>query len=46
MDLVFIPPMIQDGIRKVQLQQEEIEAENAKWQKVVIMYVIGESPSI
>lgn len=45
-DLVFIPPTIQDGISKVQLQQEEMEHENEKWQKVVILYIIGDSPSI
>ncbi|XP_070002865.1 uncharacterized protein LOC142165884 [Nicotiana tabacum] len=46
MYLIIIPPTIQDGIKKVQLQQEVMEPENMKWQKAVILYVIGESPSI
>lgn len=46
MDLVFVPPLIQDGIRKAQLKQDETKIENEKWKKAIMPYVIGESPPI
>lgn len=32
-------------LKKVQLQQEEMADETEKWQKAIILYVIGTSPS-
>lgn len=43
---MFIPPTIHDGVKKLQLQREEMDVENTKWQKAIILYVIGDSPSI
>lgn len=38
--------MIQNGEKIVELQQEEVEKETEKWRKAVIMYVVGDTPSI
>lgn len=37
MDLVYIPLLIQNGVKKVQLQQEEMAEDIEKWQKAIIM---------
>lgn len=42
----YIAPLIQDGVKVVQLQKEEVEVENDKWRKAIIMYIVGASPTI
>ncbi|XP_019239744.1 PREDICTED: uncharacterized protein LOC109219729 [Nicotiana attenuata] len=46
MNLRYIPPSIQEGKTIVKLEQEDIEEESAKWRMAIILYVIGDSPSI
>ncbi|XP_019232866.1 PREDICTED: uncharacterized protein LOC109213514 [Nicotiana attenuata] len=46
MGLTYVPPMIQNGEKIVELQQEEVEKETEKWKMAVIMYVVRDTPSI
>ncbi|XP_009774607.1 uncharacterized protein [Nicotiana sylvestris] len=46
MGLSFVAPVIQNGEKIVELQKEEIEKEAEKWKITVIMYVVGDTPSI
>lgn len=46
MNLQFVEPVIIEGERVAQFQSEEIAKEIAMWQQTVIMYIVGESPSI
>lgn len=46
MSLRYVPASIQEGKTIVKLEQEDIEEESAKWRLAIILYVIGESPSI
>ncbi|XP_075108979.1 uncharacterized protein LOC142180802 [Nicotiana tabacum] len=46
MNLRYIPPSIQKGKTIVKLEQEDIEEESEKWKMAIIMYVIGDSPSM
>ncbi|XP_009767593.1 uncharacterized protein [Nicotiana sylvestris] len=46
MRLSFVAPVIQNGEKIVELQNEEIEKEAEKWKTSVIMYVVGVTPSI
>ncbi|XP_075083460.1 uncharacterized protein LOC142167200 [Nicotiana tabacum] len=46
MNLTFIAPQIRNGVKIVQLEKEEVDRETEKWRNAVIMYVIGETPTI
>ncbi|MCD9643771.1 hypothetical protein HAX54_031470 [Datura stramonium] len=46
MDLSFVAPTVEDGRKVIQLLDTEVEKENEKWRKAVILYVVGESPTI
>ncbi|KAF3633876.1 hypothetical protein FXO37_26810 [Capsicum annuum] len=45
-DLSYVALVVKDGAKLVQLVPSDVETKNAKWRKVVILYVIGNSPSI
>ncbi|XP_070022733.1 uncharacterized protein [Nicotiana sylvestris] len=46
MNLNYIPPLMKDGEVVVQLMEEDIVEENEKWNRAVILYVVGNTPSI
>ncbi|XP_075081709.1 uncharacterized protein LOC107826912 [Nicotiana tabacum] len=46
MNLQFIAPIIQNGEKIVKLDLEDVEQENEKWSSVIVLYVIGDSPTI
>ncbi|KAJ8557979.1 hypothetical protein K7X08_004745 [Anisodus acutangulus] len=46
MELAYIAPTIIEGRFVVQLQKEELDKENDKWQNALIIYVAGSSPTI
>ncbi|XP_060210241.1 uncharacterized protein LOC132637115 [Lycium barbarum] len=46
MTLTFIAPVIENGEKIVELQRAEVAKGTEKWNKAVILYVVGEDPSI
>lgn len=46
MNLSYVAPVLIQGKPTAQLRLDEIESEIAKWKYAVILYVIGESPTI
>ncbi|XP_075110496.1 uncharacterized protein LOC142181498 [Nicotiana tabacum] len=46
MGLSFVAPVIQNREKIIELQQDEIEKEIEKWKMAVILYVVGDTPSI
>lgn len=46
MDLGYVAPMIKDGKPTAKLCVSELEKESAKWKNAIILYVIGEEPTI
>uniref|UniRef100_A0A0V0H2Y5 Putative ovule protein n=1 Tax=Solanum chacoense TaxID=4108 RepID=A0A0V0H2Y5_SOLCH len=46
MSLNFVEPIIWDGEKIIELSKVEIEKENAKWKQAMILYVVGDCPSI
>ncbi|XP_070035901.1 uncharacterized protein [Nicotiana tomentosiformis] len=44
--LSYIAPTIQEEIKIVELEKEEVDAEMEKWRRAVILYVVGESTTI
>nr|XP_016506612.1 PREDICTED: uncharacterized protein LOC107824383 [Nicotiana tabacum] len=44
--LTYVAPMIQNGEKIVELQQAEIEKKTEKWKMAVILYAVGDTPSI
>ncbi|XP_070039159.1 uncharacterized protein [Nicotiana tomentosiformis] len=46
MNLTYIAPTIQDGEKIVELNKEEVEKGSAKWRQALILYVVGEDPTI
>ncbi|XP_019244458.1 PREDICTED: uncharacterized protein LOC109224325 [Nicotiana attenuata] len=46
MDLTYVPPVIQEGEVVVQIQEEDIVEEKQKWNRAIIMYVVGNTPTI
>nr|XP_016436483.1 PREDICTED: uncharacterized protein LOC107762630 [Nicotiana tabacum] len=46
MNPAYIPPVIQEGEVVVQLLEEDIAEENQKWNRAIIMYVVGNTPTI
>lgn len=45
-ELSYIAPIIIEGEKVSQLQQEEVERETAHWKHALILYVLGNSPPI
>ncbi|KAH0639330.1 hypothetical protein KY290_036591 [Solanum tuberosum] len=46
MNLSYIPRVIQEGEMVVQLTEEDVEEENEVWVQAVVLYVVGNTPSI
>lgn len=46
MPLQYIVSIFQEGQKVVKLEQEDISEENEMWKMAIILYVIGNSPSI
>lgn len=46
MNLEYIAPIIQEGKKIVQLEQEDINEGTVKWKQSIILYAIGYSPTI
>ncbi|XP_075085157.1 uncharacterized protein LOC142168375 [Nicotiana tabacum] len=46
MNLQFIEPVTQNGEKIVKLDLEDIEQENDKWSSAIVLYVIGDSPTV
>ncbi|XP_019256828.1 PREDICTED: uncharacterized protein LOC109235244 [Nicotiana attenuata] len=46
MNLQFIAPIVQNGEKMVKIEGEDVEQETAKWKNAIVIYVIGDSPSI
>ncbi|XP_019248547.1 PREDICTED: uncharacterized protein LOC109227808 [Nicotiana attenuata] len=46
MNIQFIAPIIQNGEKIVKLDLEDVEQENDKWRSAIVLYVIGDSPTI
>lgn len=46
MALGYVPPVLKQGIPTARLCRSEIEKETEKWKKTIILYVIGDTPTI
>ncbi|XP_049374795.1 uncharacterized protein LOC125839850 [Solanum verrucosum] len=46
MNLCYVPPILIDGEKVIQLEKQEFEAETVKWKQAVVLYVVGDSLSI
>lgn len=46
MPLKYVAPIIKDGKKVVQLTKADVELETKKWRNSIILYVVGESPTI
>ncbi|XP_019235091.1 PREDICTED: uncharacterized protein LOC109215473 [Nicotiana attenuata] len=46
MSLKFIAPIVKNGEKIIELDTNEIDRETMKWQHAIVLYVMGESPSI
>lgn len=46
MNLKYIGPLIEDGENIVQLRKEDVDKDTEKWKTSVILYVVGDSPTI
>ncbi|KAM3266800.1 hypothetical protein P3L10_003795 [Capsicum annuum] len=46
MNLSFIPPTVIDGEKVVEVTTDDVAYENEKWKSVIVVYVVGISPSI
>ncbi|OIT00302.1 persulfide dioxygenase ethe1 -like, mitochondrial [Nicotiana attenuata] len=46
MNLSFVALIVKDGEKIIELNKEEIEKENAKWRQALILYVVGDTPTI
>lgn len=46
MGLRYVAPIIQEGKTIVKLEPEDIEEESTKWKLAIVLYVIGDSPSL
>lgn len=44
--LEFVTPLVKDGKKVAQLQQSELATMADKWQASLVMYVVGESPTL
>lgn len=45
-NLSYIPPVLQDGEIVVQLLEDDIVEEQQKWNRALILYVVGNIPTI
>lgn len=45
-ELDYIARIVQDGAKMVQLQPNDANQETEKWRKAVILYVVGDSPTM
>ncbi|XP_019239041.1 PREDICTED: uncharacterized protein LOC109219080 [Nicotiana attenuata] len=46
MNLQFVAPVVQNGEKIAKLEVEDVEQENEKWRSAIVLYVIGDSPTI
>lgn len=46
MNLGYEAPLLKDGKPTAKLSVSEIQKETAKWKNAIILYVIGEEPTI
>ncbi|XP_075092189.1 uncharacterized protein LOC142172463 [Nicotiana tabacum] len=46
MNLKFVAPMIKNGEKVVELDNTEVDRETTKWKHAIVLYVVGDSPSI
>lgn len=46
MNLSYVPLIQVEGEAMVQLPNEDIEYESLKWNKALILYIVGNTPSI
>lgn len=46
MQLGYVPPILKQGVPTAKLCKSEVEKESAKWKKAIILYVIGDTPTI
>ncbi|KAK4713244.1 hypothetical protein R3W88_019151 [Solanum pinnatisectum] len=48
MNLCYVPPILIDGEKVIQLEKQEFEAETEKWKQAVVLYVVGDrlSPKV
>lgn len=44
--LDFVAPMVKEGGKIAQLQKEDLEAMSSKWVTSMVMYIVGEIPTI
>lgn len=45
-ELIFVAPTIVDGSVTAKSDKNEVEKMNEKWENVIIMYVVGQNPTI
>lgn len=46
MNLCYVPPILVDGEKVIQLEKQEFEAETEKWKQALVLHVVGNSPFI
>ncbi|KAK4706561.1 hypothetical protein R3W88_033881 [Solanum pinnatisectum] len=46
MSLNYVNPVMRNGEQVIELKKEEIDKATAEWKQVLILYVVGESPTI
>ncbi|XP_009798363.1 uncharacterized protein [Nicotiana sylvestris] len=46
MNLSFVAPIVQNGETIVELAKNEVEKETEKWRNALILYVVGNTPTI
>lgn len=46
MSLGYVAPVLKNGIPTAKLCESEMEKETAKWKHAIILYIIGETPTI
>ncbi|KAF3633415.1 hypothetical protein FXO38_25604 [Capsicum annuum] len=44
MELGYVAPIVKDEAKLVQLDEDEVDQENEKWNRAAILYVVGDSP--
>lgn len=46
MNLKYVAPTLKEGEKIIELDSEKIDRETTKWKHSIILYVVGESPTI
>lgn len=46
MSLNYVNPVMRSGEQVIELKKEEVDKANAEWKQALILYVVGESPTI